>query len=163
MGKIARSLVFFVAGLAGGYYLWALNGVGEIEHAMGKPIPLPLSFLSESIPSNEVSLFETDISRGVIGSWESIDHPTFTREFSVDTTVTDTFEGAASESFEGRWAVFTSPAGEKPPFPIPNGVTYLRISMPEEALYFSVAKVTDKTLELKYLDSGEFEHFSRVR
>ncbi len=161
MDKIAIALVFLSAGLAGGYYLWALNGVGEIEHALGKPIPLPPHTSSTTDQLTQEILSESDISRGIIGKWESVDDPTFTREFSVDTTVTDTYEGTAPEKIEGRWAVFTSPAGEKPPFPIAKGVTYLRISMPEEALYFAVVAVTKNTLVLEYLDTGERLTFRR--
>lgn len=163
MDKIAIALVFLSAGLAGGYYLWALNGVGEIEHALGKPIPLPPLSASTTQTLEQSSLSESEISRGIIGVWQSADDPSFTREFSVDATVTDTYDGVAPETIEGRWAVFTSPTGEKPPFPIGKGITYLRISMPEEAMYFNVTKLTEKEIELTYLDSGELVSFQRVR
>jgi hypothetical protein len=163
MDKIAIALVFLSAGLAGGYYLWALNGVGEIEHALGKPIPLPPQTASTTQSLEYSSLSESEISRGIIGKWQSLDDPEFTREFSVDTTVTDMYEGSAFETIEGRWAVFTSPAGEKPPFPIPNGTTYLRISMPEESLYFNVVDLTKSSLILEYLDSKESLRFERAQ
>lgn len=161
MGKITRAFIFFAAGLASGYYLWALNGVGEIEHALGKPIPLPPSLTSDTKPENVTTHSESDIMRGIIGRWESLDDPTFSRAFSIDATVTDTYVGSVPETFEGRWAVFTSPAGEKPPFPIADGTTYVRISMPEEAQYFSVVELTKTSLVLQYLDTRDMLMFRR--
>lgn len=161
MGKILLALVFFGVGLGTGFYLWALNGVGEIEHALGKPIPLPTHIASSTQAKEESVLSESDISRGIIGTWKSVEDPTFTREFSVDATVTDTYDGSAPETIEGRWAVFTSPAGEKPPFPIAKGVTYLRISMPEEALYYTVTILTAEQFELAYLGGNGVQKFER--
>lgn len=161
MVKVALAVLIFVLGLSSGYYLWALNGVGEIEHALGKPIPLPPHIISSAQEEEEAMLSESNISREIIGTWESVDDVTFTREFSADTTVTDTYVGSAPEAIEGRWAMFTSPAGEKPPFPISNGVTYLRITMPEEALYFSVTTLTETELELAYLDGNGVQKFER--
>ncbi len=161
MGRVTLVFFTFAFGLASGYYLWALSGVEEIEHALGKPIPLPPQVASSIQVEKEALLSESNIARDIIGTWEGVDDPTFTRQFSVDTTVTDTYEGVAPETIEGRWAMFTSPVGEKPPFPIANGTTYLRISMPEEALYFSVGELTKTSLVLKYLDSGEKLTFRR--
>lgn len=162
MGKIALSLVFFVLGLVVGYYLWALNGVGELDHAFGNTsTPLSPPFSASTPEANKKNLTESDIAAGIIGTWNSVDDPTLTREFSVDASVVDTYSGTAPETIEGRWAVFTSPEGEKPPFPVARGVSYLRIILPEEALYFGVVELSHSRLVLEYLDGGGTLSFRR--
>ncbi len=154
------ALVFFAVGISGGYYLWALNGVGEIEHALGKPIPLPPQLAPATQKSAALPLSESDIASGIIGQWQSLEEE-FSREFSVDASVLDSYLGSAPETIAGRWAVFTAPEGEKPPFPVAPGTVYLRISNPEEVMYFKVTELTRNSLELSYLDGNGVQKFER--
>lgn len=170
MGKLLTIVIVFGAGLASGYYLWGLNGIAELQHTFANAPSIPsivekaTKSVSGSEKSSTKSLTADEISSGIIGIWRSDDDRRFTREFSVDATVTDRYQNDDSATVEGQWAVFTSPSGERPPFTIEKGVTYLKISSLEEMLYYKVVALTDDELELTYLDgSGGDMRFSRVR
>lgn len=154
------TLLVFTAGLGTGFYLWGVDDVPR----MSREIKASLGTLSSAEPERadvaKKELTAADITSGVIGTWRSDDDSKFQRTFSVDATVVDTYEGDEAVT-EGRWAVFTAPEGEPPPFPIAKGTVYLRLSFLEEVLYFKVVALTNNNLELVFLDGGGVQNFTR--
>ena len=106
----------------------------------------------------------TETSEQVVGAWKSDDDPKYTREFRADGTVTDRYEGEASATATGTWAVFTAktelPAGIT--FQLNHDDAYIRVVMDGEAYNYRVEKATSAELELIYMDRGGVLRFSKV-
>lgn len=157
-------LIIFGLGVGLGYYV---GTGGSIEGAL-KNFNVPEKVVDAvKRVQPEFTEFNNDAPSAnetvgqIPGVWQSIEDPKFTREFRVDGTVFDRYEGKPDATVEGQWHVVMS-SDEKLPFTMKAGVTYLVIEEVEEVLYFSVNKLTADELELVY-QSGEVLKFKRVR
>lgn len=103
------------------------------------------------------------VARDIVGTWKSTDDAKFTREFAADSTVVDTYQGDEAATMQGMWKVFTNQDGEAAPFPLQEGMVYLRISTPEEVLFFTIPKISPDSLELTYLGGGGTLRLTRIR
>ena len=158
--RLLFTLIIFALGVAVGYYVGSGLNVGDVLRQFEDV--KKVAEKTVGFPSAAPTVAILDAVGNIPGVWQSIEDPTFTREFRVDGTVYDRYEGKPDASTEGQWHVFMSPTDEKPPFPVKEGVTYLAIKMVEEVLYFSVAKLTADELDLVYQDGGAL-NFKRVR
>lgn len=164
MRRIYFTLFVYALGIGTGFYLWRFNEqvVAQKMEQLVNQVPRAQNELERQDVA-PVKLSASDITANIIGMWKSSDDTKFTRSFSVDASVVDAYEGNDSATVEGRWAVFTAPEGEPPPFQIPAGTIYLKISSVEEVLYFKVLKLDAETLELAYLDGNGVQKFLRQK
>lgn len=104
------------------------------------------------------------IHAAMLGTWENVEDPKFTREFKADGTVVDMYEGDPSATVNATWRLFT--AGDTDPDfqgSISSDTTYLKISDASTALFFSVVKAIGNDLQLIYLDRGNTLNFTKVQ
>lgn len=97
------------------------------------------------------------------GTWESIDDENFRRSFFANGTYRDAYAGAPFAETNGTWDTY--PAGSTPdtfPFPAQAGAQYLELRDGQEVLYFTIARVSEHTLELLYLNRGGSLRFTKV-
>ena len=120
------------------------------------------SVMNTDVVSDDIKVNE-DIGSKMPGTWQSTSDEKFVREFHTDGTVTDTYEGMEDATMQGAWTLFTStnPDGAFRGT-IEEGRTYLKIQDQNEALFFSVSRISDTELELIYLDRGGALNFTRV-
>lgn len=99
----------------------------------------------------------------IIGMWQSIDDPKFTREIRNDGVVIDRYEGSSPDDTDGLWMVFTKEIPDAAyAGTIEEGAVYLSIAMSEsEKLYFKIVKADGNALELVFLD-GSVLSFKRI-
>lgn len=162
MRKIIFVLFVFALGLGTGFYLWGFDDL-SVTQKMTDLVKRAPSLPALRQDAEKKPLTATEITQRLIGVWQSTDDAKFTRAFAVDSTVVDAYETDPGSTIESRWAIFTAPQGEPPPFPIPSGTIYLKISSVEEVLYFKVVDVTSDTLELMYLDGGGIQKYARKK
>jgi hypothetical protein len=165
MKRVAFVLIVYVVGLGTGFYLWGSDDVQSITASLMKTMEnnsstIPTTGREDTVPKK---LTASDITAGIIGVWQNVEDQKFTRTFSIDATIEDAYIENETATVEGRWAIFTAPEGEPPPFTIPKGTIYLRISSPEEVQYYKVVLLTDKVLDLEYLDGGGVQKFERKK
>lgn len=161
-------LILLVASAGGGYFFGrggtledAQSWLGEVTQQKGS-IPTGQDS-TEMTPDAIITPVPTaDITTGIVHVWKSVDDPKFTREFERDATVVDRYEGDEAATSKGLWTLLVSPMSEPPPFPVQEGVSYIKLSFAEEVLYFSVGKLTETELELVYLDGGEVLRFTKA-
>lgn len=99
------------------------------------------------------------------GTWKADDDAKATREFSLDGTVTDRYEGDASATDTGTWEV-VDPTKEVIGVPAESvaGMTVIRLNFEKTGpLFFSVLSVSDTKLELSYLGRGNTLSYTKVR
>ena len=107
---------------------------------------------------------EMDVTRTLIqGKWVSTQDAKFTREFTAEGKLIDSYDGSAQDT--GNWTLFTK---EMPPEgftgTLEEGPIYLAIGFTETPpLYFKVAKIDENSLELVYLDRGNTLSFTRMK
>ncbi|MBV9159930.1 MAG: hypothetical protein JO019_05035 [Candidatus Kaiserbacteria bacterium] len=98
------------------------------------------------------------------GTWQSTEDSKFTREFKADGSFTDSYAGDASAATVGTWNLFTS--GNPDPGlhdALEPGATYLKMTDPNEVLFFSLLHIDDSDLQLSYLDRGNTLEFRRIK
>ncbi|TSC86110.1 MAG: hypothetical protein G01um10148_616 [Parcubacteria group bacterium Gr01-1014_8] len=142
-------VVVIAVGAGVGYYFGKL-GVFEPSHDTKEVNPAIHAKKAET-PANTI-----------VGVWKSAEDAKFTREFKPDFSVIDRYEGDASATSEANWYTFMSPTDEPTPFPIREGLSYMKIMTPNEVMFFTVDRSSDDELELTYVD-GETLRFKRVR
>lgn len=104
------------------------------------------------------------ICQNIAGLWQSAEDPAFTRTFNVDGTVTDHYRGDPSATSVGTWSIFTSANPDPALDTVVPGVIYLEIESNEDKIFFSIVRINDNELQLKYLDrQGYSMNFTRVR
>lgn len=119
---------------------------------------------TSSPPSAEehaASLAPAALRAEVTGSWQSADDPKFTRVFRADGTVTDRYEGNPDATLSGSWRVIAD--GEGLPASLSaEERTIIRVSFPEEVLFFVVTALTEDELEMAYVGGGGSLRFTRI-
>lgn len=159
MKTILLIVVVLAIGVGAGYYLAqdrtsdSESGIVENEKNEAPKTPDKSTSIKPSVA----------VARDIIGAWKSTDDSKFTRQFAPDSTVVDKYQDDEAATMQGMWKVFTSEDGETAPFPLQEGIVYLRISTPEEVLFFTVPKITSDTLELTYLGGGGTLRFTKIR
>src|SRR3989344_1390309 len=100
----------------------------------------------------------------IVGMWQSIDDPKFTREIRNDGTAIDSYAGASTTS-TGHGMVFTKEGPDSAcTGSMEEGSAYLSLSMNEsEKLYFKIITADADSLDLIYLDRGNALSFNRVK
>ena len=102
-------------------------------------------------------------SNSIVGTWKSVEDAKFTRTIYENGQYKDAYEGQPSADMSGPWVTFTSEnAPSDFPYPVDAGATYLQLDSGKDALYFKITKVTDKDLELIYLNRGGALTFTRI-
>lgn len=99
----------------------------------------------------------------IVGMWQSVDDPRFTRVFEADGSAADLYE--SEPSARGRWSVFTDASAVSAPFPLEANTAYVSMTMSDvgdEPLYFRVVALTPETMELIYMDRGGVLRFTRI-
>jgi hypothetical protein len=101
----------------------------------------------------------------VVGTWQSLDDPKFTRELAADGKVVDRYEGDESATGRGHWLMFL---GSAPP-PGTTGrafqkdVVYLRIDENGDVLLFALAGLSRSDMKMVYLERGNLMSFVRLK
>lgn len=151
MKFIILIVAVLVLGLGGGYYF----GDRSFERNAAKEN-------SKEGEKNDTEIARVPDTRLLLGVWKSIEDPKFTREFQSDGTVIDRYSGDEAATVEAIWHAFMSPTDEPAPFDTEEGKLYIKILMPEEALFFTLDSVTDTSLQMTYVD-GDTLRFTKVR
>lgn len=166
-----RFLLFLIligAAFGVGYYVASGGSIGALlkSNFLKKDVPAIASDekieLKSSDSATEIKPSAT-VARDIVGRWKSTDDAKFTREFAADSTVVDKYQGDESATMQGMWKIFSRSNGEMAPFPLQDGIVYLKISTPEEVLFFRISRITSDSLEMTYLDSGGTLKFIKVR
>jgi hypothetical protein len=101
----------------------------------------------------------------MVGTWQSVDDPKFTREFSPDGSAAERYEGDASATTPGRWSLFL---GSAPPRGLagrtlqPRAI-YLELDQNGDKLLFGLAGLTRSDLKMVYLERGNLVSFTRLK
>ena len=105
------------------------------------------------------------IRRALAGTWQSTDDTRFTRELDANGTAIDRYEGDASATTKGTWALFS---GSAPP-PDAKGKTltpastYLEIKEGEDVLFFEMDSLSLQRLSMFYIERGNRLAFTRLK
>lgn len=149
-------VIVLILGLGTGYYLGLGNLFGKGGMSDSKPAEQTSQVAANPKPA--------EVKVTIVGIWKSTDDAKFTREFHADGSFVDKYANDSSTTAEGQWKVFVGPGnGEPASLPLKVGVTYVKLSFPEEAAFFSLTKLTSDSLELVYLDRGGTLSFTKVR
>jgi hypothetical protein len=155
MDQSMQHMLLILAGLvvaAGlGYFVGYDHGFEKVTAA-----PAGSAFEVSTVSS------AADVMARIIGNWQSMEDPAFTREIRNDGVVVDRYTGTAGE--EGFWMVFTKEIpNESFTGELEDGAVYLALSMgEEEKYYFKVTEASGDSLELIYLDRGGALSFTRI-
>jgi len=164
MKNVFVTFIVFAVGLGIGYYLrGAEAGDIQAKQIVGKKTGGESTVHRTDANAAQKPLTQADVTNAIVGVWQSTDDASFTREFLVDSSVIDRYTGGEAATSEGRWAIFTAPQGEPPPFPIPKGTIYLKISDPEEVQYFNIIHISDTDLTLAYFGGKEIQTYTRKK
>ena len=152
-------LLLIIAGIGAGYYFGKTQG---FEKSAGEFAPTVSDTKIVRNTSDAAAIKPSAVvARDIVGTWKSSDDSSFTRTFAVDGSVIDTYAGNKTANTKGMWKAFMSP-DEKVPFSMKEGIVYLKLTMPEEVIFFSVTSITSSTLELMYPDGGSTLKFTKV-
>ncbi|HEX5774578.1 MAG TPA: hypothetical protein VFY28_01300 [Candidatus Paceibacterota bacterium] len=143
-------------GLAG--YLW-YNGL-PVDRTDSQEEAATTSPSAET--TDPATLPASTLRAEVTGSWRSEDDPKFTRVFREDGTLTDSYEGNPDATANGSWRVVTGGEGLPASLSAENR-TVIRISFPEEALFFIVTALTEDELAMAYVGGNGSLRFERIR
>jgi hypothetical protein len=98
------------------------------------------------------------------GTWQSTDDTKFTREFDPDGKAVDRYEGDASATTPGHWAIFL---GNKPPAGTTRAfqadVVYLRLEQNGDVLLFAITGLSRSDMKMVYLERGNLLSFVRLK
>lgn len=145
-----------VAAIAVGIYYWSRSG-GQSEKAVFSPSPSPTQ---EATGGGSLATSE---AKALIGTWRSTEDSKFTREFRVDGSVIDKYEGDEKATSTGIWYHIIYPERESFEFSGPIGATFIKLAFDGEPFYFEVSDRTENSLTLIYLTRGNLLHFTRVK
>lgn len=140
----ALVVVIIVAGLA--YFFWPKGAAMAPATQSNSTVPAPRA------------------DTAYVGSWKSIDDAKFTRSFSADGTINDTYEGDASASMTGTWSVVADPSSI-PNLPSMGGDPILKVVFDMKSpMYFAVLSMSSTTLSMTYLEgNGQPQNFKKVQ
>jgi hypothetical protein len=97
--------------------------------------------------------------------WKSNSDPKFTREFMVDGTVYDRYEGDDSATTKSTWSTFTA----KDPDPgatmyLDESAYYLAIRDEQsDPFIFAIISNTESSLSLLYMNRGGIQEYTKVK
>jgi len=116
---------------------------------------------ADNSPSTDLALVRT----AIIGTWQSVDDPKFTREFLPDGSAAERYEGDTSATTPGRWLVFL---GSAPPRGLAGRtlqpkVIYLELDQNGDQLLFGLAGLSRSDLKMVYLERGNLLSFTRLK
>ncbi len=103
------------------------------------------------------------------GTWKSNDDAKFTRTFKADGTVTDAYQGDASATESGTYAVVDPLKESAGAFGSVSaasltGMTVLKLTFPKSGvMYFGVNSMTETSLKLTYIGRGNVLTFTKVQ
>jgi hypothetical protein len=104
----------------------------------------------------------------MMGTWKSTDDAKFTRTFTADGKVTDSYEGDASATDTGTWQV-VDPAveviGSTVSAEYLAGMTVIRINFEKSGtMFFSINSLSETNLAMTYLEGrGGILSFTKVQ
>ena len=105
------------------------------------------------------------LKTAVIGTWQSLDDPKFSRELAADGQAVDRYEGDESATTRGHWLMFLGsapPAGAAGRKFEPN-VVYLRLDENGDVLLFALAGLSRSDMKMVYLERGNLLSFVRLK
>ncbi len=157
--KMIFVLLLILAGI-GGYYFGYDRG---FEKSAGQSNKTDMKKEASETPEEHSTIKpSTAIARDIIGAWKSTDDSKFTRQFAADSTVIDTYQGDEAATLHAMWKTFMSTDGESTPFDLKEGIVYLKVTTPEEVMFFKILRITSDTLEMTYV-GGDTLRFTKVR
>ena len=105
-----------------------------------------------------------DVKTSLLGLWQSRGDVQFTREFTANGAIIDTYGGPEHAEVSGTWEVFTAEdTSFTAPFPLQSGDTYIRVVIDGGGYHYRVDSVSATSLELVYMDRGGVLSFTKVR
>lgn len=122
----------------------------------------PTANTTTNQPTTPATASSADIRTNITGRWQSTDDSRFRRTFAANGTVTDTYEGNDDATVNGQWSIVTDTTREPVALPDLKDATLLKVSFPEEALYFVVSKITATELEMMYVGTNSTLRFTRI-
>jgi len=135
-----------IAALILGVYLWSIGLPGT-----SLPTTSDTTVHEEKPLESTTGVTATTLEEQMVGKWRSMDNTMLVREFTASGVVTDRYQTDDDRNTTGSWDIVTN--GEGLPGAIENadGKIILRIEFPEEALFYSITKLTNRELELAYV------------
>jgi len=127
-------------------------------------LALVLAGLARADAAQAPALTLADIRAALIGTWQSADDTRFTRELDANGASIDRYEGDASATAQGVWAVFMGKdaPGEFAPFkPAPSGV-YLELRENDDIMLYAVSAISLSAVDLVFLQDGKTRRFTRL-
>lgn len=105
------------------------------------------------------------VRAALVGTWQSTDDTRFTRELDADGSAADRYEGDASATTTGHWALFLGSnapknlVGQK----LEPGGFYLKLDENGDQLLFALVGLTRSDLKMIYLARGNLLSFVRLK
>ncbi len=155
-GKTLLGAVVILAIAGGAYWFYTDSQKDGTARQQGTAV-------TDTTPAPQQAKMSAEAGR-VVGKWKSADDAKFTREFREDGTVTDSYEGDASATSNGRWSQVVDVAAEPIELPAVGGATLLKLVFGNETYYFAVsADTTAEKLVLIHLSGrGNVLTFTRI-
>ena len=105
------------------------------------------------------------LKTAIVGTWQSLDDPKFTRELAADGKAIDRYEGDESATARGHWLMFL---GSAPPAgstgrAFQKDVFYLRLDENGDVLLFALAGLSRSDMKMVYLERGNLLSFVRLK
>ena len=106
-----------------------------------------------------------DLRQMMVGTWQSMDDPRFTREFDENGQAVDRYASDDSATTHGIWSVFV---GSHPPSNLkgqtfqPEAV-YVVLMEQGDVLLFGLVRADQSHLQMIYLSRGNMLNFSRLK
>ena len=153
---LVGTVVLLFAG--GAYWLYTDS---QKKNAKGADTTTPTSQIETT--QNPQANVSPEAGRAV-GKWKSTEDAKFTREFRVDGTVTDMYEGDASATANGTWNQVVTVEAEPVQLPAVGGATLLKLIFGSETYYFAISTDTtaDKLVLINLSGRGNILSFTRV-
>ena len=129
--------------------------------ALALALSLTGSAWAASAAAPNIAIVRADLA----GTWQSTDDTRFTRELDTDGRAADRYEGDASATTPGHWAVFlgsAAPAGVVGRKLDPN-VVYLKLDQNGDQLLFGLVRLSRSELKMIYLERGNLLSFVRLK
>lgn len=106
-----------------------------------------------------------DLRQMMVGTWQSMDDPRFTREFNENGQTVDRYAGDDSATTHGVWDVFV---GSHPPPEVKGqalqpAAVYVVLMTQGDVLLFGLVRADQSHLQMIYLGRGNMLNFSRLK
>ena len=126
-------------------------------------LALAFAFSATAAPAAPPDL--QTIQGAIVGTWQSLDDPKFTREFAADGKAVDRYEGDESATTRGHWTMFlgSSPPAGTAGRAFQHDVVYLRLDENGDVLLFALAGLSRSDMKMVYLERGNLLSFVRLR